>query len=142
VLMRDKDESTTTYSLQFLLWLFCRSPLLEGSRTVFTASIGITIKALLLSYHDISNYLTLILPHSYIELRSLIIENFVSLRLGHSWLEIIKRYLQKPLGFVSISFISLKFKPHQQLYNCCNCISVYHTQLHCHTRLFVRCNKN
>jgi len=41
------------------------------------------------SYHDISNYLILILPHSYIQLRSQIIENFVSLWQGHSWLEII-----------------------------------------------------
>jgi hypothetical protein len=109
--MRDKDESTTTYSLKFLLWLFCRSPLLEGSRTVFIASIGITIKALLPSYHDISNYLILILPHSNIQLRSLIIENIVSLRLGHCWLEISKRYLQNPLGFVLISFIPLQFNP-------------------------------
>jgi len=110
VLMRDKDESTTTYSLQFLLWLFCRSPLLEGSRTVFITSIRITTKALFPSYHDISNYLILILPHSYNQLRSQIIEDFVSLWQGHSWLEIIKRYLQKPLSCVSISFVLLKPK--------------------------------
>ena len=111
VLMRDKDESTTTYSLQFLLWLFCRSPLLEGSRTVFITSIRITTKALLPSYHDISNYLIPILSHSYIQLCSQIIENFVSLWQGHSWLEIIERYLQKPLSFVSISCVPLQSKP-------------------------------
>jgi hypothetical protein len=109
--MRDKDESTTTYSLQFLLWLFRRSPLPEGSGVVFIISIRITIKALLPSYHDISSYLILILPHSSIQLRSQIIENFVSLWQGHSWLEIIKRYLQNPLSFVSISFVSLTFNP-------------------------------
>jgi len=111
VLMRDKDESTTTYSLQFLLWLFCRSPLLEGSRTVFITPIRITIKTLLPSYHDISNYLKLILPPSYIQVRSQIIENFISLWQGHSWLEIIKRYLQRLLSFVSNSFVPLKLKP-------------------------------
>ena len=111
VLMRDKDESTTTYSLQFLLWLFCRSTLLEGSRAVFITSIRITIKVLLPSHHDISNYLILIVPHSYIQLRSQIVENFVSLCQGHSWLEIIKSYFQKHLIFVSISLVPLKFKP-------------------------------
>jgi hypothetical protein len=127
VLMRDKDESTTTYSLQFLLWLFCRSPLLEGSRAVFTTSIRITIKALLPSYHDISNYLILILPHSYIQLRYQIIENFVSLWQGHSWLEIIKRYLQKHLSFVFISFFPLKSKPAPTNMTLLQLRLVYHT---------------